>query len=58
MDFNTLTLDMDMITPFMMFTADYEMGGKILLFPLEGKGDCVLNFSKSHLYTDCDNCFV
>jgi hypothetical protein len=35
-----------MVTPFMMFKADYQMEGKILLVPLSGKGDSVLNFSK------------
>lgn len=46
MDLSTLTLDMDITTPSMVFNADYEMDGRILLVPLNGKGDCVLNFSK------------
>ncbi|KDR22094.1 protein takeout-like [Zootermopsis nevadensis] len=44
-DLDSLTIDMVMQTPFMMFTADYNMEGKILLLPLTGKGDCVLNFT-------------
>jgi hypothetical protein len=46
MDLSTLTLDLDILTPSMVFNADYEMDGRILLVPLNGKGDCVLNFSK------------
>lgn len=46
MDVSTLTLEMDMLTPSMVFNADYEMEGRILLVPLNGKGDCFFNFSK------------
>lgn len=46
MDLSKLTLDLDMLTPSMVFNADYEMEGRILLVPLNGKGDCTLNFSK------------
>jgi len=46
MDLSTLTLDLDMLTPYMLFNADYEMEGRILLVPLKGKGDSYLNFSK------------
>jgi hypothetical protein len=46
MDLSSLTLEMDMLTPSMVFNADYEMEGRILLVPLNGKGDCILNFSK------------
>lgn len=45
MDLSTLTLDLDILTPSMVFNADYEMDGRILLVPLNGKGDCVLNFT-------------
>nr|CAD7461676.1 unnamed protein product [Timema tahoe] len=46
MDIDKLYMEMDLRTPSMMFTADYEMEGKILLIPLDGKGDCVYNFSE------------
>jgi hypothetical protein len=46
MDLDNLTLNMSMFAPFMRFDADYEMEGRVLVLPLNGKGDCVLNFSK------------
>jgi hypothetical protein len=46
MDLSKLTLDLDMLTPSMVFNADYEMEGRILLVPLNGKGDCTLNFTE------------
>jgi hypothetical protein len=47
MDSEKMTIDMHMLTPFMRFNADYEMEGQVLVLPLSGKGDCVINFSKS-----------
>ncbi|PNF31908.1 hypothetical protein B7P43_G07903 [Cryptotermes secundus] len=44
-DTDNLTLDMHMLTPFMRFDAYYEMEGKVLVVPLSGKGDCVVNFT-------------
>ena len=46
MDISALTLELDMLTPTMVFNADYEMEGRILVMPLNGRGDCVLSFSK------------
>jgi hypothetical protein len=46
LDLDKLTLDLNMFVPSMSFDADYEMDGRVLVLPLSGKGDCVLNFSK------------
>jgi hypothetical protein len=46
LDLENLTFDMSMLTPFMRFDAEYEMEGQVLVLPLRGKGDCVMNFSK------------
>ena len=46
MNISTMTLEIDMLTPSMIFTADYEMDGRILLVPLRGNGDCFMNISK------------
>jgi len=47
MDFNNLTMQIQMLVPSLKLTADYEMEGKILMLPAVGNGDCTLKFSKS-----------
>jgi hypothetical protein len=49
MDFDALTMDIDMVIPVLKMVADYEMEGKVLILPMRGKGDCTLKFSKSQL---------
>jgi hypothetical protein len=49
MDFDTLTMDIDMVIPLLRMVADYEMEGKVLILSIRGKGDCILKFSKSQL---------
>jgi hypothetical protein len=49
MDFDTLTMDIDMVIPLLKMVADYEMEGKVLILSMKGKGDCILKFSKSQL---------
>lgn len=45
MDLNALTLELDMLTPTMVFNADYEMEGRVLVMPMNGRGDCILSFA-------------
>jgi hypothetical protein len=47
MDFDRLSMDIDMLTPLLKMVADYEMEGKVLILSMRGKGDCTLKFSKS-----------
>jgi hypothetical protein len=49
MDFDALTMDIDMVIPLLKMVADYEMEGKVLILSMRGKGDCTLKFSKSQL---------
>ncbi|XP_069689917.1 protein takeout-like isoform X1 [Periplaneta americana] len=42
---DNLTMDIYMQTPTMTFTADYDLEGRVLLLPISGKGDCILNFT-------------
>ncbi|XP_069689924.1 protein takeout-like isoform X2 [Periplaneta americana] len=44
---DNLTMDIYMQTPTMTFTADYDLEGRVLLLPISGKGDCILNFSET-----------
>lgn len=39
-DFKNLQFDIDSFSPRLEMKADYEMDGKILLFPIKGKGKC------------------
>jgi len=48
MDFNNLTMQIQMLVPSLKLMADYEMEGKLLMLPVVGNGDCTLKFSKSH----------
>lgn len=45
MDFDTLTMDIDMLIPLLKMVADYEMNGKVLILSMRGKGDCILKFT-------------
>jgi hypothetical protein len=47
MDFDRLTMDIDMLIPLLKMVADYEMEGKVLMLSMRGSGDCTLKFSKS-----------
>lgn len=49
MDFDALTMSIEMIIPLLKMVADYEMEGKVLILSMRGKGDCTLKFSKSQL---------
>lgn len=49
MDFDALTMRIDMVIPLLKIVADYEMEGKVLILSMTGKGDCTLKFSKSQL---------
>lgn len=49
MDFDALTMSIDMVIPLLKMVADYEMEGKVLILSMRGKGDCTLKFSKSQL---------
>jgi hypothetical protein len=37
-----------LLVPSLELTVDYEMGGKILMLPAFGKGNCTFKFNKSH----------
>lgn len=45
MDFNNLTMQIQMLVPALKFTANYEMDGKVLMLPAVGNGDCTLKFT-------------
>jgi hypothetical protein len=49
MEFDALSMDIDMIIPLLKMVADYDMEGKVLILATKGKGDCTLKFSKSTL---------
>lgn len=49
MDFDALTMSIDMVIPLLKMVADYEIEGKVLILSMRGKGDCTLKFSKSQL---------